>query len=172
MPLFARREYDVGMFVSYLESLKYTGHLFPIALLRVYLGYTYLERALERLNGDYLIQPHLAGMISEWLPRSTAPMWYKSALDSLVVPNWQVFAYTITYTEFLIGLSFLIGFFVRPTAILGALLALNFIYNSPPLLVDFHKLHMILFILLAWIGAGRCMGLDYFFFKRRRGFSW
>jgi thiosulfate dehydrogenase (quinone) large subunit len=31
---------------------------------------------------------------------------------------------------------------------------------------------LVLFLILAWLGAGRCLGLDYFFYKRDRGMWW
>jgi thiosulfate dehydrogenase [quinone] large subunit len=38
--------------------------------------------------------------------------------------------------------------------------------------MELHKLHFVLFLVLAWLGAGRCLGLDYFFYKRDRGIWW
>ena len=103
---------------------------------------------------------------------SSAPDWYKEFLDKVVVPNWQVFAYCVVYFGFLVGISFILGFFVRPVALIAALVTLNFIYNSGPEIIELHKLHLVLFLILAWLGAGRCMGLDYFFYKRDRGMWW
>lgn len=160
------------MLVAFFESIKYTGHLVPIAFLRIYMGYYFLLSAIERYEGDYLTQPRLAGVISEWLPTSMAPGWYQSFLEGVVVPNWQIFAYLITYCEFLIGVSFLVGFFVRPVAILGILLTMNFMFNTAPLGIELNKAFLAMFVAMGWIGAGRCLGMDYFFFKRKRGIWW
>lgn len=160
------------MFVSYLESIKYVGHLFPVALLRIYLGWTFATTAWARYHGDYLTQPTIAATITEWAPASTAPEWYKDFLDRTVVPNWQFFAYCVVYFGFMVGGSFLLGFFVRPVAILAALVSLNFMYSSGPELADLYRLHFVLFLVLAWLGAGRCFGVDYFFYKRDRGPWW
>lgn len=160
------------MFVAYLESMKYVGHLFPVALLRIYLGWTFFATSWQRYTGDYLSQPRIAAAITEWAPTSSAPDWYKDFLDNTVVPNWQIFAYCVVYFGFLVGVSFILGFFVRPVALLAALVTLNFIFNSAPEVYDLHHLHLVLFLVLAWVGAGRCMGLDYFFYKRDRGIFW
>jgi len=160
------------MIVSFFESMKYVGHMFPIAILRVYMGYFFLERALDQFNGDFLVQPILSRSIDEWLPISTAPEWYKDILESVVVPNWKVFAYLVTYTEFLIGVSFLIGFLVRPFALLGVFLTMNFFYKTGSLVTDLHHVILAVFIVMWWVGAGRCMGFDYFFYKRQRGIWW
>ena len=163
---------DAPMIVSFLESAKYVGHLFPVAILRVYLGISFLGTAWARYQGDYLNQPRIAAAITEWAPMSAAPDWYKDFLDAYVVPNWQLAAYCVVYFGFLVGLSFILGFFVRPVALLAALVTLNFVFNSGPEIVELHKLHLVLFLILAWLGAGRCLGLDYFFYKRDRGVWW
>jgi thiosulfate dehydrogenase [quinone] large subunit len=160
------------MFVAFFESIKYVGHLFPLALLRIYIGVSFFEVAWVRAKGDYLVQPKLAAAIAEWAPASSAPDWYKDFLDQIVVPHWQLFAYCVVYFGFLVGLSFMMGFFVRPVAVLAAIVTLNFIYNSSPETVDLHKLHLVIFLTLAWLGAGRCLGMDYFFYKRDRGIWW
>ena len=146
--------------------------LLLLTLLRLYLGWSFLGTAWQRYQGDYLTQPRLVANITEWAPVSNAPDWYKDFLDHVVVPNWQIFAYCVVYFGFLVGLSYLLGFFVRPVSLLAALLTINFVYTSGPDLVELHKLHLVLFLMLAWLGAGRCMGLDYFFFKRDRGMWW
>lgn len=160
------------MFVAFFESIKYVGHLLPLAFLRIYVGYYFLQNAIEKLEGDYLLQPRLAAAINEYIPQSQAPIWYAQLLEGVVVPHWQIFAYTITYCEFVIGVSFLVGFLVRPVALVGAFLSLNYIVLSAPSLGELHKAYLAMFIILAWMGAGRCLGFDYFFFKRNRGIWW
>lgn len=160
------------MIVAFFESIKYVGHLVPVALLRIYFGYYFLVQAIEKYQGEFLLQPKLAAAISDFLPISSAPAWYKHLVDFAVVPNWQIFAYVITYCEFVIGLSLILGFFVRPVALIGAFLALNYVYTSSPEMAVLHELQVALFLTLGGLGAGRCLGFDYFFFKRQRGILW
>ncbi len=160
------------MLVAFFESIKYVGHFVPISFMRIYLGYYFLSRAFERFHGDYLIYPRLASSIMENLTKSTAPEWYKSLLEIYVVPNWQIFAYTMTYIEFLVGLSFLIGFLVRPAALLALFLTLNLLYSASPHALETQRLVFVILLVILWAGAGRCLGLDYFFYKRKRGLLW
>lgn len=160
------------MIAAFFESIRYVGLLFPVAFLRIFVGYQYFGTALNKAQGDYLVQPRLAAEISEWLPQSSAPLWYKSLISEYAIEQWQVLAYTITYCEFLIGVSFILGFFVRPVSMLGIFLSINFIYNSSPVAADMHQAYLTIFITMLWLGAGRCIGLDYFFFKRQRGIWW
>jgi thiosulfate dehydrogenase [quinone] large subunit len=160
------------MMIAYLESLKYVGHLWPVALFRMAMGYWFLRLAVARVESDYLLQPKLAALISETNSSLPSDTWWTQFLDHVVVPYWQFFAYTQVYTEFLVGISFLLGFFVRPVALAGALLAISLVSIDGPMLATQHRLETAVFLLLAWVGAGRCLGLDYYFYKRHRGWMW
>lgn len=160
------------MFVAFVESIKYVGHLFPIAFLRVFLGYFYLNLALEKIRGDFLLLPRLAADISDWLPRSQVPEWYKSFIEFYFIPNWQFFAYAVTTLEFAIGVSFILGYLVRPVALLGVFLCMNMVLLGGPAQEDLQKTLLAVHFTMAWLGAGRCLGIDYFFYKRKRGLWW
>lgn len=160
------------MFVAFFESVKYVGHLLPIAFLRVFLGYFYLEQALLKYKGDFLFRPRLAAQAVESLPSLQAPEWYRSVIETVIIPNWQVFAYVFTGVEFCIAVSYILGYVVRPVALMGVLLSLNLLILSGPASEDLHKTFLAIHILMAWVGAGRCLGFDYYFFKRRRGMWW
>ncbi len=160
------------MIVAFFESIKYVGHLLPLSFLRVYMGYYYLNEAMAKYQGDYLLNSAASYKISQWLPNSRAPIWYKEFLENHLVSNWQIFSYAVTSLEFLIGVSFIIGYLVRPFAIWAVFLCLNYIFLSGPEQQDLYKTFLAINFTMAWLGAGRCLGIDYFFFKRRRGIWW
>lgn len=167
------------MLVAFVESIKYIGHMLPVAFLRVFLGYYYLNQALIQLHTDFLSHPYLAEDIRAFLARSTAPEWYKSFLDVVVIPNWQIFAAAIVIAHLLIGLSYILGYLVRPMSMLAIFMGLNLLLA---LGVGGHQSQMtaelqttfvlVIHFTLGWIGAGRCLGFDYYFYKRRRGIWW
>lgn len=136
------------------------------------MGYYYFNMAYSNYNGDYLTQPRLAAYINEWLPKHHASASFRSFLENVVVPHWQSFAYFLTGIEFAVGASLLIGFLVRPFALLGVLLSWFFIFISNPDYAIMYKTFMAINLMLSWLGAGRCLGLDYYFFKRHRGLWW
>ncbi|MFK8139484.1 MAG: DoxX family membrane protein [Bdellovibrionales bacterium] len=160
------------MVVSFLESFKYIGHFYPIAFLRVYLGFFYLEQALSKWNGDFIREPILTEMIGQWMESSSAPLWYQSLANSYFSEYWQSLSYTFTVLEFLVGISFILGYLVRPLGIVAAILALNFLWFSNPDQGLLYKTLIATNISLAWIGAGRCFGIDYYFYKKVRGWMW
>lgn len=160
------------MIVAFFESIKYVGHLLPVSFLRVFLGYYYLQGALQKYKGDFLIRPRIAEQISEWLPLSQAPNWYKLLITNHMIPYWKTLAFILIGVELAIAISYIVGYVVRPIAFLGAVLCLNMLFISGPQLQDFFKTLLAIHIMMAWVGAGRCLGVDYFFYKRRRGIWW
>ncbi len=161
------------MIVAFVESIKYVGHLLPVAFLRVFIGYYYVNQAILNSTGDFLQQPYLAEDIRNFLPRSPAPEGYKTFLEHVVVPNWQIFAYSIIVIQMLIGFSYIIGYLVRPMSLLGILFSVNVLLALGGQHSELQNTFMlILHFTLGWLGAGRCLGFDYFFYKRRRGIWW
>ncbi len=162
------------MIKTYLYSFGYSGLMYPVAFLRIYLGYVFLSSALEKINSDYLVHPLISAKITEWLPYSSAPDWFKSWLELDVIPNdnWKILAYVFTYLEFFIGVSFLFGLLVRMVSIMGMVLMLAYILIMGLDLVSYYKILLFVFMMFCWVGAGRCIGLDYFFYKKYRGLLW
>src|SRR6476620_8100499 len=112
------------MLVAFFESVKYTGHLVAISFLRIFLGYYYLQGFLAKFNGDFLVRPRIAEMISHNLPASHAPEWIKWILSTYMVGHWQGLAFTVLGVELAIAISYIIGYVVRPVALMAAVLTL------------------------------------------------
>lgn len=160
------------MLVSFLESFKYIGHLYPIAFLRILMGTFYLQAAFEKYYGDYLFEPQLAQLISHSLETPHAPQFFIHIMENYMLQYWKLFAYVFNSIEFFIGISFIIGYLVRPFSLLAMLLSINYmwIYSQ-----DFSPYYNLLFAVnlsLCIFGAGRCLGVDYYFYKKMRGIWW
>lgn len=160
------------MFTAFFESVKYVGHLLPISFLRIFLGYYYLEQALVKYRGDFLSRPRIADQIAEWLPASHAPNWFKVFASSQMIPHWQTVAFIVVGLEFAIAISYIAGYVVRPVSLLGVFLCVMMLFISGSGSEDFYKTLLAIHLILGWVGAGRCLGFDYYFFKRRRGLWW
>jgi thiosulfate dehydrogenase [quinone] large subunit len=160
------------MLVAFFESIKYSGHLVPISFLRIFVGYYYLQSFLAKFSGDFLIRPRVAELISQNLMTSQAPEWMKWILNTYMVVHWQGFAFSLVALELAIAVSYIVGYVVRPTALLGAFLTVFMIYMNPAASQDFFKILLATHVTFAWLGAGRCLGLDYYYFKRVRGVWW
>lgn len=161
------------MLQAYFESIKYVGHLLPISFLRIFLGYFYLDRALVDLKifnigggGGW------ADLFVEALNKPQIPSWYRVLLSEQVIPHWQIYAFLFIGLQFAVGISYILGYVVRPISFLAIFVCLNYVALSGVEKEIFYKLLISCHVLLAWVGAGRCLGIDYYFYKRRRGVWW
>lgn len=160
------------MLVAFFESIKYSGHLVPISFLRIFVGYYYLQSFFAKFSGDFLVRPRVAELISQNLVNSQAPEWLKWILNTYMVTHWQGFAFTLLAVELALAVSYIIGYVVRPTALLGVMMTVLMVYLSPANAQDFLKILIATHLAFAWVGAGRCLGVDYYYFKRVRGIWW
>ncbi len=160
------------MLVSFFESIKYVGHLIPVSFLRIFVGYYYFGIALTKFKGEFLSTPAFAAEIAERLPTLHLPQWYKTIFEVFVIPHWETSAFVLLGLEFAIAISYLLGYVTRPMALIGLVLSLNLLIVSASAQADLYRTLVAIHLMMAWIGAGRCLGIDYYFFKRQRGFWW
>ncbi len=160
------------MLVSYFQSLRYVGHLVPLVLVRFYLGYYYLTEGLRRWESGFLVQPKLAESLRTGLLGEYIPEWYEHFLRHTVLPNWKGLAVIVVIANIAIGVSFLFGLLVRPMALMAAYLSLNYALIMRGNSQQYFELLFIINLVFALVGAGRCLGFDYFFYKKYRSIWW
>jgi len=155
-----------------VESLRYVNHLWPIVILRMYVSYFLFSSHYEMLSNNFREQPKLSALIDEHLYGSNAPEWIQSFFVNYVQENWVFSSSLMINLEWLLGFLFLVGFLNRPGAVVGMiyLYTVSFIL-SPVDAACALSIGVILFVLLLF-GSGRVGGLDYFFYKRKRGLLW
>ncbi len=163
--------FEENMFYSFFESLKHIAPIFPITFLRVYLGSYYLREALQKFQYSDL---ETRRWMEAWLEKAASSDFseiYRSAIEFLSGPQWYFFSMSVTSIEFAIAVSYLAGFVVRPVSLLAAALSLHYLFFTETQ-TDFFRLLIVAHLTLAWVGAGRVLGFDYFFYKRQRGWWW
>ena len=160
------------MLQAYFESIKYVGHLLPMSFLRIFLGYYYLNLVVQDWPKFAMKVGGYSDVFVAALNKAQVPAWYRLLLSEQIIPNWQIYAFIIITLQLVVGVSYIIGYVVRPVSALAVLLCLNYmtIYSIDQEI--FFKLLIACHIMLAWVGAGRCLGIDYYFYKRRRGLWW
>jgi len=161
------------IFKDLIESFRYTNHLWPVFLLRVYVASYFISDSIYRKATGYLEKPLLSAQVDASLLRlEDAPFFIKSFYLNFIQENWLFWSKALISFEWLLGLCLLLGILVRP----AGLLALVHIYllSFIALQTELSGLNQIFVMLLLLIlfGAGRVGGLDYFFYKRRRGLIW
>lgn len=160
------------MIRSFLESLKYIGHLWPVALFRFFMGYYFINSALSRVDLGYLDHAYISEKLSLYEMHNVLATNYFNFLKYMVTEYWFVASYILVLAEFIIGVSYVLGLGVRFTTLLGMFLSFNMIwffdFSNQSAQMFIFLIHL-LFLLL---GAGRCLGFDYHFYKSRRGLLW
>jgi len=160
------------MILSFLESLKHTGGLKSIALLRIYIGFYYLEKFLKKINSEFLSQPLFASELNEALGKISISPSYKLFIENTIIHNWLFSSYLIVVLEGAIAISYILGYLTRPIAVLACLLVVFFISISPIANLESLRLLLAIHVTLLLIGGGRCLGIDYYFYKKDRGLLW
>lgn len=160
------------MLISFFESFKYVGHLWPVALLRVYTGWFFLSAGIHKVEQQFLTSPVLQTTIEKWISNGAVVQHYAPFLQNLVLTHWQVFSYLVVTSEIAIGLCYIVGFMVRPAALVAIFLNLNILMAGGPEVAMINKIFIAISACLFLLAAGRCVGFDYYFFKKIRGFWW
>ena len=163
----------MNFFRDYVESFRYSNHLWPIFFLRIYVGLYLISESLYKKSTGFLEKPVLSAMIDEnLLVLQNAPGLINSFYIDLVQPNWLFWSASIVNIEWFIGLLLIFGLLVRPVSIclFVYLYLMSFVLNSGAWMALEQVSVMVALLLIS--GAGRVGGLDYFFYKRQRGLIW
>ena len=147
------------------------------ALLKTIAGVRMATSVFFLLFGEYKVAgPGFAhGAFQTYLQdyiANSAVDFYRPLLSGLVLPHAVFFGYVVGIVELLIGISLLIGLWVRPACIVGILFLLNMVLatwwgpgHGVPLWRYFgaeldHLPLLLLFIIFFAADAGRVWGLD------------
>jgi len=110
-----------------IKALLASTNPWAMGLARVMLGLMWLISLRWKLPPDFEASGETTGLRT-WLEREAeqpAFGFYGDIIDSLVLPNFTLFAWLIFLAELVVGLGLLTGFMLRPAAFGGLLLSFN-----------------------------------------------
>ncbi len=122
-------------------------------------GLMWWQQSLWKVPPDF---DSLRHWVEEIIGNAAFPIQAR-LVENVVLPNFQAFGYLIYALEVLIGVSLLIGLFVRASATIGALMILNIylgLYRSETEWPWTYAFLVLLMILLAVERYGRSLGAD------------
>jgi thiosulfate dehydrogenase [quinone] large subunit len=160
------------MIISFFESFKYIGHLWPVSLLRIFVGSIFLRAGLEKIHNGFLQNPVLQDILAKWSLAGTNHPSYAIFLHDWVSPHWKLFSHLVAFGEIFVGLSFILGFMVRPAAVIAIFMNINFMLAAGMEAQVVNTILIVVNLTLLLLSAGRCIGMDYYFYKRVRGLWW
>ena len=147
-------------------------------LLRIYLGAFYIMTGTNKVfKGDlglgYMddLVHFVTGVVLRAKPggevavpgfEAAAPDFYVLFLESVVLPNPEIFTYLVAWGETLLGFALLFGVSVRLAGFMGAFMAGNYLLASGRglFLPSFDALLAYSLLTLALARAGRTFGID------------
>lgn len=160
------------MILAVLESIKYSGLLWPVALLRLFIGSLYIDVAFAKLKSGYLVFPYLNEKLRAGIAAGHPPHWYQNFLENWVMEHWKLASYLDLTAHFVLGFSLLFGYLVRPSTLLASLMTIQALWLAAPAEAQSLEFLLLIHLLFFALGAGRCLGVDYYFFRSRRGIWW
>ena len=131
----------------------------PIVLLRVYTGVFFVVHGYGKISGGTFSN----GMVGFLNSQENMYGWYRSIVESVILPNSGLFAFLVSWGELAVGISMILGLATRYGAIAGAFMLANFWWAKGMSIMagqnhDF--MWVMIFIVLAGLHAGRTMSLD------------
>jgi len=134
--------------------------LWPITLLRVYAGVFFIYYGFGKITNPDFVQG-MTGFVTGNLDKCFGFM--RPFLESVVLPNSGVFAFLVSWGEFLIGVSLILGLATRYASVAGALMVATFWFTKGQGFLDAQNhdsIWFVIFVVLAAVHAGRKHSLD------------
>lgn len=104
-------------------------------LLRIWLGFQWLEAGLEKLTNPAWVGDKAGAAVTGFFKGAIAKAvgdhpavqpWYAAFLERVALPHATVFSYLVAFGETLVGLGLIFGVLTAAAALAGAFMNLNF----------------------------------------------
>ncbi len=138
-------------------------------IVRVYVGWQWLEAGWAKVNNPMWVGPTAGGAIKGFLMGSLKKAagehpdvqgWYAMFVKNVAIPNAALFSHMVSFGELLVGIALILGLFTGIAAFFGSFMNMNYLLagtvSTNPVLFFLQ-----LFLILAWRVAG-WWGLDRF----------
>ena len=146
------------MFIDLLKHNKNVSLL--LAVLRVYLGYTWVMAGWGKLTGG---QFDASGFLQGAMANATGEHpavqgWWVVFLENVAIPNVEIFNTLVPWGEFLVGIGLIVGCFTKTAVFFGLVMNFSYLFSGTtstnPQLILFS-----MFILVSAMNAGK-FGVD------------
>jgi thiosulfate dehydrogenase [quinone] large subunit len=141
------------MFIDFLRNNRLAAVL--LTILRVYIGYKWLTAGYSKIKGGAFEAGGFIQMASE---NTAVPAWWASFLETVALPNQEVFSFLVMWGELLVGAALIMGIFTNFAALMGITMNVSFLFSGAGI-IDAQMAILTVFIAIAGKNAGR-YGLD------------
>lgn len=144
------------------DSFQKNTYLGYLAIVRIFVGYHFFQVAWAKLSSGFLSGSALPQLLAS---AADSPFdWHRQFIFGVVVPHPQFFSYLVCFGELAIGVSLVLGCFVRLSSLFGAIhnfniyLAIGIPHGGATL--GLNRLFIVCLLVFAVAGAGRALGID------------
>lgn len=150
-------------------NLRERTYLAYLAVLRIYVGYYLCNQGIRKFQRDFPKGDWIGRQIGD-IPTLDLYPWYKTFLQSYVLPHSELFGYLVTIGEITVGACLLLGLFTRLNAFVGFFMVANYylgigMTRGGAMVAQQHTFMLLLAIFLL-ANPGRTLGLDNLLFRR------
>src|SRR3954453_14102913 len=152
-----------------------------LALLRIVVGLYFVKSLITKMSivmlGGVLPVPAVSSRWLEVMPKIVTRQaaenpiaFYKSFLETTVLPNSSVFAHMTAWGETVAGLGLTLGLLTGLASVVGLILVINYGLATQWMSAGQQGFHLVLFFLMFacfFARAGRTWGLDGWLGRRR-----
>ncbi|TRM10885.1 DoxX family protein [Lentibacillus cibarius] len=146
------------MFTDILRNNKVVAGI--LAFLRIYIGYQWLTSGFGKITGGgFDASGFMQGAIASAGGEHPAVQgWWAAFLETVALPNAELFSFVVMWGEFLVGAALILGLFTNFAALMGITMNFAFLFSGT---VSTNALMVLItvFLLVAGYNAGR-FGLD------------
>ncbi|MFC7063381.1 DoxX family protein [Halobacillus seohaensis] len=130
-----------------------------LAIIRIYLGYTWLTAGIGKVTGGFDTSGFLQGAIGNAQGAHPAVQpWWATFLETVALPNHELFTFLVMWGEVLVGIALILGLFTNFAALAGIMMNFAFLLSgttstNPQMVI------LTIFLIVAGANAGK-YGLD------------
>ncbi|GAE27264.1 D-tyrosyl-tRNA deacylase [Halalkalibacter wakoensis JCM 9140] len=145
------------MIGQFLRENKYAAGIWLV--LRVYLGWSWLTAGWGKVTGDFNAGGYLQGSVANPVMSGEALVYpnYVAFLESIAIPNADLFSFVVAWGEVLVGLGLILGVFTSAAAFFGVVMNMSFLFAGT-VSTNPWMILISMFIMAAGANAGRYGG--------------
>jgi thiosulfate dehydrogenase (quinone) large subunit len=131
-----------------------------LAIIRIYIGYAWLTAGIGKISGGaFDASGFLQGAIANAGGDHPAVQgWWASFLETVALPNAELFSFMVMWGEVLVGLALILGVFTNFAALMGMTMNFAFLFSGT-VSTNAQMVLLTVFLVVAGFNAGR-YGLD------------
>src|SRR5690625_3700202 len=145
------------MIINFIRNNKVVAGV--LALIRIYLGYTWLTAGWGKITGGFDASGFIQGAIASAGGENPAVQgWWAAFLETFALPYAGLFSFMVAWGEVLVGIALILGIFTNFAALMGITMNFAFLFSGT-VSTNAQMVVLTMFLLVAGFNAGR-YGLD------------